>query len=183
MSLKSKNVSLAENLVCQRNRVFSYAKMIIMQTEIQQFNSIKKAGKLHPKLKKRLLMLGGIAIVATGIAVYDMLFKGLGALPVIGYACFGFILGFFLFNKINKITWDENEEIIKLGKFDIATFVILLIYIAYRISIHYYLANHFDDAISVSGYSLGTLVGGIIGRLLGMVWTVNRVHREITNNN
>lgn len=152
--------------------------MFFMQTELKEFNNLEKNGKIHGKLRNRLIMLVLIGTVFLGVIVFDIFFKDLEVLGVVGFACFGFILGFFVFTKINKITWDEEEEVVKLGKFDLATFVILGLYIGYRFSIHIFLQASFQKAILVSGYSLATLVGGIIGRVFGMIWNINRIHRE-----
>lgn len=151
--------------------------------ELQEFNTLEKTGKIHSRLRNRILFLIGVGTVSTGMIVYDIFFRDLEPLGVVGFASFGFILGFFIFNKINKLTWDEDEEVVKIGKFDLATFIILAGYIIYRILIHVFLENAFHKAILVSGYSLATLVGGIIGRILGMIWLINRIHRENNRKN
>jgi hypothetical protein len=134
--------------------------------------------KIHKKLKLRLIFLGGVTTVIAGMLAYDLLFQGLRFIPVIGFASFGFILGFFVFTRMNKIAWDEEKEAINIGKFDMVSFILVALYVAYRISIEYFLKSHYHNAISISGFSLATLFGGMVGRLIGMVWTIERTHRE-----
>ncbi len=65
-----------------------------------------------------------------------------------------------------------------IGKFDIGSFVVLVLYITYRISIEYFLKSHYHNDLMISGMSLSTIFGGMLGRLVSMVWIVEQTHRE-----
>ena len=134
--------------------------------------------KLHKRLKTRLIFLGAVALVIACILTYDVVVKNLRLIPVIGFASFGFILGFFLFVRLNKITWDAQKAVATIGKFDIGSFVVLVLYITYRISIEYFLKSHYHNDLMISGMSLSTIFGGMLGRLVSMVWIVEQTHRE-----
>lgn len=152
--------------------------MSFEESNFVQFNDLEKAGKIHKQLQIRLYLLGLIAVVVLGILIYDIAWKGLVFLPMMGFATFGFLLGFFVFTRMSKVTWDEKKEMVKLGRFDVVSFLLLAGYIGYRISIEFYLKYQYHDALFVSGASLAMLFGGMFGRLIGMVWAVARVHKQ-----
>ncbi len=148
-----------------------------MEIKTPTIKNLHKEGKLHKKLVTRLSILFVILLIICGVLVYDIIFKNLPWMPVIGFASFGFILGFFIFRHLNKITWDEEKEVVSIGRFDLASFVILIIYIGYRILVDFYLKNHFTG-IAISGFGMATLFGGMAGRLIGTRQTIGRVHKE-----
>jgi hypothetical protein len=135
-------------------------------------------GKIHLKLKLRLWLLGIIAVGTAGILVYDILFKNLHVIPVLGFAVFGYILGYFVFTHMNKLEWIEEEEVVNIGKFDAVSFCFLAIYVIYRVLIEMYLAREYTNGLMASGYGLATLFGGMAGRLAGMLVKISRIHRE-----
>ncbi len=143
--------------------------------------NLLKSGRLHKRLVVRLTMFVIILFTIGGVLAYDILFRELMWMPVVGFASFGFILGFFLFRHITKITWDEEKEVVSIGKFDIASFVILLIYVGYRLLVKLFLESHFTSAIAISGFSLAILFGGMAGRLVGTRHAIKRTHEENAN--
>lgn len=146
-----------------------------------KMENLLKSGRLHKRLVVRLTMFVIILFTIGGVLAYDILFRELMWMPVVGFASFGFILGFFLFRHITKITWDEEKEVVSIGKFDIASFVILLIYVGYRLLVKLFLESHFTSAIAISGFSLAILFGGMAGRLVGTRHAIKRTHEENAN--
>lgn len=146
--------------------------------EIPTLHDLKKDGKLHAKLLWRVRILAFVAIGISIIISYDILFRELPAGGAIGFGALGFILGFFIFKRMNKITWDEEREVVSIGRFDATSFAILGLYILYRLGMNVFLKEHYQSAIAISGFSLATLWGGMIGRLIGTVYWVRQTHRE-----
>ncbi len=149
-----------------------------MHFKLPLIENLHKEGRLHKRLVVRLIMFVIILFIIGGVLGYDILFKGLMWMPVVGFASFGFILGFFVFRHITKITWDEEKEVVSIGKFDVASFIILIIYVAYRVLVKLFLESHFTSAIAISGFSLAILFGGMAGRLIGTRHAIKRTHQE-----
>lgn len=149
-----------------------------MQEELETVQNLHREGKLERKLLYRIIILSVIATFTICILLYDILFQGLHFLPVIGFAVLGFLLGYFIFIRMNKVYWDTKRQIVAMGRFDLTSIILLIIFIIYRVSLEKYFIGHYEDAIEASGYSLATLFGGMTGRLLGTLYAIDRSHKE-----
>lgn len=147
--------------------------------EIPTLYDLKKEGKLHKRLVWRLRMLAFVVIVISGIISFDIVMRDLPWLGVLGFSSFGFILGFFLFKHMNKITWDEEKEVVSIGRFDRTSFIIIGIYVLYRLGMSIFLKEYYQSAIAISGFSLSAIWGGMLGRLIGTVYIIKRIHKNL----
>jgi hypothetical protein len=146
-------------------------------TELTEFDTLERAGKIHQKLLIRLRLLWIICSGTAGVLIYDISFKNLKVLPALGFVAVGFGIGYYVFSRMRTIVWDEEKEAVAMERFDIANFVLLCVYVLYRVSVDKLLSAYYHDAVLVSGFSIAVLFGGMMGRLVGMMRTVNRVHR------
>ena len=149
-----------------------------MQEELETIQELHKTGKLDKRLVWRMVILFFVSIITFGILSYDLFFENLEILPTVGFAIFGFILGFYIFVRMNKVTWDNERQIVAMGRFDFVTIVLIILYVLYRIGIDKYLEGQYDDAFEVSAYSLATLFGGMLGRFLGTLYAIDKSHKE-----
>jgi len=149
-----------------------------MQEQIETVEMLKNTGKLERKLVYRIVMLFFITLITFLILIYDVLFKNLNLLGVIGFSIFGFLLGFFVFTRMNKVVWDQKREIVAIGRFDFTSIVLLLTYILYRIEISIFLQDYYTTAFEISGFSLATLFGGMLGRFIGTFYSIHQAHIE-----
>lgn len=149
-----------------------------MQEEIETVQNLHKQGKLERKLLYRIIVLSVVATFTFCILLYELFFQNLEFLPVIGFAVLGFLFGFYIFIRMNKVYWDKERQIVAMGRFDFTTIVLLIAFILYRISLEKYFSGHYEDAIQAFGYSLATLFGGMVGRLIGTLYAIDKSHRE-----
>ena len=149
-----------------------------MQEELETVKELHKTGKLDRRLVYRIVILFFISVVTFFILFYDVFFENLEFLPTLGFSILGFILGFYIFVRMNKVTWDNDKQIVAMGRFDFVTIVLIILYVLYRIGIDKYLEGQYDDAFEVSAYSLATLFGGMLGRFLGTLYAIDKSHKE-----
>lgn len=149
-----------------------------MQEELETIKDLHKKGKLDKRLVWRLVILAIASTITFCVLLYDLLWQNLEFFPVVGFVLLGFIFGYFIFMRMNKVMWDEEKQIIAMGRFDMITIVLIILYVLYRIGIDKYLAGKYEDAFEVSAYSLSTLFGGMIGRFLGTFYAIDKVHKE-----
>jgi len=149
-----------------------------MSEILEELKHIHREGKVHRKLKLRLAWLAFIAATVLGILVYDIVIKGLTIVPVLVFSFVGYVIGYYLFSHMQSITWDEEREVVRLGKFDLFSLFLLVAYIAYRLLVEQYLQLRYTNGLLITGYGLATLFGGIVGRVMGMLHAVAKVHRE-----
>ncbi|MFA7285263.1 MAG: hypothetical protein WC011_00235 [Candidatus Paceibacterota bacterium] len=149
-----------------------------MQLQIETVEMLKKAGKLERKLVYRIIMLFFITLITFVMLVYDLFLNNLNLFGVVFFSIFGFVLGFYIFTRMNKVVWDQKREIVAMGKFDLTSFVLVLIYIAYRIEVGLLLKDYYGDGFEVYGFSLATIFGGMLGRFIGTFYSIHKAHIE-----
>ena len=76
---------------------------------------------------------------------------------------------------MNVVNWNEEEELLQIGKMDRAGFISLFLYIVFEVSLRTFLKDYFPTSV------LPLLLAGICGTILGRsVGTVVEIHRVYT---
>ena len=134
-----------------------------------------KSGKIHKKILSRLYIMFVMLVIALGIIVYDIIIGRLN--PSVALLCITIttILGFFM-SRMNKIVWDEKQELLVAGKMDWTNGAVLALYMAARFTSKYFLNNIYHNAAAAFAISMSILVGFALGRFLGIAFTVRKTY-------
>ena len=148
-------------------------------------DDLKKAGKIHQKLIKRVRVLTIISILLTGVTVYEILRYGISVSISIGIAVVAFLLGVFVFTHMSKIVWDEESQMISTGRLDMFGGLIIVLYIGFEVGLRTVIESHFGAMAGSSGYLLMGIGASLLGRAAGTLWHINTfaTQKEIIDNN
>ncbi len=149
-----------------------------MDSIFQAVRVLRDKGKLHKSLITRVRMLFGISVVLAGVALYNVFVRDINPLLALGLAATGFIFGFFLFSRMNKLTWDEQQETIRAGRMDVVGFAVLGLYIVFEVGTRTTLNNIFPASFTATALLLATIAGSLFGRALGTVIAIEKFSRE-----
>ncbi|MBV9349415.1 MAG: hypothetical protein JO026_01560 [Patescibacteria group bacterium] len=141
-----------------------------------EVRELRREGKLHTQLVIRVGLLFAIGLILSGATIENIL-RGGSFLVAAGLFMAGFVLGFFIFSRINPISWNETKAIVQAGRMDALGFVTLGLYIVSEISFRIYLHDKFPS--TASALLFATLSGVILGRGSGLVVEIHRVFRAI----
>ncbi|MDP1625460.1 MAG: hypothetical protein Q8L64_06970 [bacterium] len=147
-----------------------------MSNIFSEVETLRRKGKVHTRL---ILLVYGLIVLALAMAAiisYNIAFKGTNSPSVIALIAIGFVLGRYLFARINVVDWDERKEMVKIGRMDILGFIVLVAYIAFDFILKYFLNGLYGDPVGV--FLLAAVFGTFIGRIAGLVSEVHRVFKE-----
>ena len=146
-------------------------------------DDLKKDGKIHQKLIKRVRILTLISALLMSITVYEILRYDISVYISIGIAVMAFVLGVFVFTRMSKIVWDEEAQVISAGKIDMLGGFIIILYIGFEIGLRTVIESHFGSMAGSSGYLLMGVGASLLGRAAGTLWHINifATQREINN--
>lgn len=119
-------------------------------------------------------MLGIISIVLL-LVVYQVVVYGMNLWIDAGIGIVSFYLGLFVFSKMNKVTWDEETEIVSVGRMDAAGFLIILLYIAFEISLRSILKLEYAGTLAATSYLLAGIGASLLGRTIGTLIAIQKV--------
>lgn len=147
-------------------------------------DGLKKEGKIHQKLIKRVRILTIISILLMGVTVYEIVRYGISIPISIGIAAVAFLLGMFVFTRMSKIVWDQESQMISAGKIDMLGGGIIVLYIAFEIGLRTVVENQFGAMAGSSGYLLMGIGASLLGRAAGTLWHINTfaTQKEIDDN-
>ena len=111
-----------------------------------------------------------------GIVAFNLFFRGASPLIVGALVIVGFVLGLFLFSRMNVVNWNEQEEIVQMGKMDAIGYVVLGLYIVFEIGLRTFLNNVFP--ISATAFLLAGIFGTLFGRATGTIIEIHKVFRS-----
>jgi hypothetical protein len=139
---------------------------------VRAFNA---AGKLHSRLLGRIRMLGIISVLLIAFGIYQTLRYGhivwVAALIIL----LAFLLGLFVFSKMNGVVWDEEKEIISTGRMDIAGFAILLVYIGAEVGFRTLLKAEYAGTLATTSYLLLGIGSSLLGRTIGTLVAIQKL--------
>ncbi len=149
-----------------------------MNQLFQSVKALKQEGKLHARLVFQIRLLSAISLILLGVVVYQVLVHGIGLALTTGIATLGFFLGLFVFSKMNKLVWNEEEEVIKTGRMELLGFVVLALYIAFEIGLRTILNNEFPESFAAVAYLLAGIGSSLLGRSLGTLVAIRKLDKH-----
>lgn len=135
-----------------------------------------KEKKLHGRLIFRLIYLFCLSLIFGYITLHDIFVGGIHWYVSMGVFCAGFIVGISLYSRIFPIMWNEEREIVAVERIDTTGVVVLIVYIAIRVWVKFFLEEHYRNVLLVSGITFASLFGVMIGRLIGALIAIHRTH-------
>lgn len=136
---------------------------------------LRQEGTLHTKLLFRVRLLFIISFILLGVVAYAVLSTAAYLLVVVALAVIGFLLGLYVFSRMNVVNWNEQEEILEAGKMDLLGYLTLALYIIIEISFRTLLKEYYPA--SATAYILAGVFGTILGRAVGTIVTIHKVFR------
>ena len=147
--------------------------------EIQTTHALHKQGKLHHMLTIRVSLFAALTCVTGGVLFYDVITTRLTAELALIIALAGFLAGVYIFSRIQKARWDEKKEVIRSGRLDVLSVILIALYIGLRLVAQWYLEHTYrHDAHMISGITFALIFGLMLGRLTGVLVTIHKTHRE-----
>src|SRR4029078_11920272 len=120
---------------------------------------LRQEGKLHKKLVSRVRMLFVISLILLGIVVFNVIFRAADPLIASILAVVGFLLGLYVFSRMNVVSWNEQEAVVQADKMDKIGYAILGLYIIFEISFRTFLTYSFP--LSATAFLLAGIFGTI----------------------
>lgn len=145
---------------------------------VQTVRVLYRENKLHQALLVRVSFLALMTLVTLLTVLNDVLFRRLPALPSIFFIIAGFLMGYFVLSRALRFTWDEHREVIRIGRVDLLSIIIIAAYIIIRFRSEQYIANQFTGTFLVSGYTLSSFSGVMLGRFLGALKHIHLISLE-----
>ena len=119
-------------------------------------------------------MLFAISLILAAVVLYNVLFTSTDPLTVILLAGIGFLLGLYVFSRMNVVNWNEEEEVFQTGRMDIVGYASLALYIILEIGFRTFLKDVYP-ASSTTAFLLAGIFGTLFGRAVGTVVTIHKV--------
>lgn len=127
--------------------------------------------RIAPRLRTRLWIFFGIAVVLAAFILYDTvtgtLAWWLAALGLLLGIAVGTVLG-----RMVTIVWHETEEHV-ISQLDVAGYIAIGLYVAFAVS-REWLFGHFIHGPALTAFTLSVASGLLFGRFLGMLVSVGR---------
>ncbi len=141
---------------------------------------LRQEGKLHKKLIFQIRMLFFISLVLLGVVLFNIIFRDADWLVAAALSGIGFLLGLYIFSRMNVVNWNEEDEVVQTGRMGTVGYVTLGLYIAFEIGLRTFL--HDFSPVSVTAYLLAGIFGTLFGRVVGLVVEIHRVFQTSHTN-
>ena len=147
-----------------------------MPNILKEVGVLRDEGKLHKKLITRVRMLLVISVILAGITLFNVIFRGTNPLLAAGLFIVGFLVGLYVFSRMNVIQWNEELEIVEAGRMDAVGYSLIALYVAFEIGLRTFLSSQYP--ISASILIFAAIAGTIFGRAIGTVVEIHRVFKR-----
>lgn len=134
---------------------------------------LQQEEKLHKTLVRRVRMLFIISLVLAGVVAFNLIFREASLLIAPLITVMGFLLGLFVFSRMNLVNWNEQEETVQAGKMDKIGYLTLGSYVLFEIGLRTFLSSAFP--VSATAYVLAAISGTLLGRATGMIVRIHKV--------
>jgi hypothetical protein len=141
---------------------------------LKEVRELRQAGKLHNKLIVRTRMLIIISLILGAIVIYNLIFRGTNPWIALLLAAIGFVLGLSVFARMSVVNWDEEKEVVSVGRMDTIGFVTLALYILFEIGLRTVLKEFYPASATV--FILAAIFGSLLGRAIGTVIEIHRIY-------
>lgn len=142
---------------------------------LKEVRVLRQEGKVHKKLLSRVRSTFLIALVLVAIVLFNIFFRQADLVIASALAIVGFIFGFFLFSRMNGITWNEQEESVQLLQMNGVGYSIIALYIVFEIGLRTFVNSVFPASALV--FLLAGVFGSLFGRTMGMIMRIHEVYR------
>lgn len=136
---------------------------------------LRDAGLLHKKLLTRTRLLVCISTVLLLIEIYQTIHYGFSFWILDAVIIIGFLLGLFVFSKMNKAVWNREEEVIQAGRMDVFGAAILILYIVFEVSLRSLLKAEFGTSTQATTYLLAAIGASLLGRSIGTLLSFRKL--------
>lgn len=140
------------------------------------FNEVKiliEEGMLHKKLVIRIQILFIISFIMLGVVSYNIIFKQVDFVIALLLSIIGFLLGRYVFSRMDVVNWNEEQAVLEAGKMDRIGYITLGIYIIFEIGFRTFLQDY--SPVSATAFVLALVFGTLLGRAVGTVVTLHQV--------
>jgi len=168
-------------LVLKRAKQTGLRLVLYANMSLSTFRELNSDGKLHKRLVFQLLLLTTISLILLGVVMYQVLFGGLNISIAVSIALVSFLLGLFLFSKMNKVVWNEEEELVKTGRMEILGVAVLVLYIGFEVGLRTLLAAEFTGGFAATAYLLAGVGASLLGRSVGTIVSIQKLTEDETN--
>ena len=120
-------------------------------------------------------MLSAVSLILLGIVAYQVIARGLSLSISLALAALGFALGLLVFSRMNKVVWNEEEEVIKTGRMELLGFGILALYIAFEVGLRTFLNSEFAGTFAAVAYLLAGIGSSLLGRSIGTLIAIRKL--------
>src|SRR5437868_2119697 len=110
---------------------------------------LREEGMLHAKLIYRVRTLLGISLILGAIVLYNIVFRGANIVVAASLAGIGFILGLYVFSKMNVVDWNEETAVVQTGKMGTVGYASLGLYICFEVGLRTFLKDFFPLSATV----------------------------------
>lgn len=146
-----------------------------MLNPLQEIRAMHAEGKIHRKLLIRTRIMFGVALVLLCFTAYNLTLHPEIAIGAIALGALGFVLGLYIFSRMNVVSWDEQAEEVSAGRMDILGFATIGLYIVFEISLRTFLKDFYPA--SATALLLAGIFGTILGRAIGTVVEIHQAYR------
>jgi hypothetical protein len=145
-----------------------------MPNILKEVAILRQEGKLHTRLITRVRMLFVIAFILLALVAFNV-YQGANILIALALAIVGFVMGFYVFSRMSRVEWNEEEEVVEASKMDRFGYGLIGLYIVFEIGARTLLADYFGAGAEAFVFAL--IFGIIFGRATGMVFEIHRVFK------
>ncbi len=151
-----------------------------MLSVFNEVRVLRREGRIHRKLIIRISLLSIVSIILAGIVFFNVAFKGVGIMMSVMLAVVGFVLGRYIFFKMNVVSWNEKEEVVGTGRMNAVSYVVLALYVAFEIGLRTLLGEFFPTNAMI--FLLSGVSGMLLGRVVGTIIEIHGVYKHIYHN-
>lgn len=148
---------------------------------LQTLRELKSSGKLHKKLVAQIRILTLISLALLSVVAYQIVVHGLNVWVTATIAIISFILGLLVFSKMNKLVWNEEDEVIQTGRMELLGVVIIVLYIAFEMGLRTLVNAEFSGTFAATAYLLAGIGSSLLGRSVGTLVAIQKLAKDDSN--
>ena len=139
----------------------------------REVSVLRQEGKIHKALIVRVIILLLISLILTGVLIFNIIIRNVDIISVISVGIIGFILGLYVFSRMNIVNWNEEEEIVQAGKMDTLGYGTIILYLIFEIGLRTFFNDFYPLGATI--LLLSVITGTLLGRTLGIIIEIHKV--------
>lgn len=145
-----------------------------MLNPLRELRALRDEGKVHKKLIGRIRFMLVAAAILLCFTVYNLILHPDIAPLALFLAMLGFFLGFYVFSRMSKVAWNEQEEEVSALRMDVLGFATIGLYILFEIGLRTLLKDFYPSV--ATPLLLAGIFGTILGRTIGTAFEIHRAY-------